>query len=140
MHCTLCVMDIADAGIRSGGNWLAFFTRLNLVAWYRLAWLVLQEVLRKVGIIGGVEDTIAALQRVKLAAQDYLRELEKIDMERFREETAVFQSLPHSLADLNGEDLNAVILKTFESLGINRPWEGDFDDFMSDKSNTLEFV
>lgn len=136
---TLCVMDIADAGIRSGGNWLAFFTRLNLVAWCRLVWLVLQEVLRKVGISGGAEDSIAALQRVKLAAQEYFEELEKIDMERFREETAAFQSLPHSLADLNEKDMNTVILKTFESLGINRPWEGDFDDFMSDKNNTLMF-
>lgn len=136
---TLCVMDIADAGIRSGGNWLAFFTRLNLVAWCRLVWLVLQEVLRKVGISGGAEDSIAALQRVKLAAQEYFEELEKIDMERFREETAAFQSLPHSLADLNEKDMNTVILKTFESLGINRPWEGDFDDFMSDKNNTMMF-
>ena len=69
------------------------------------------------------------------------KQLEQLreNMERFREETAAFQSLPHSLADLNEKDMNTVILKTFESLGINRPWEGDFDDFMSDKNNTLMF-
>lgn len=40
---TLCVMDGIDAGIRSGGNYLAFFMRLNLVAWFRFVALVLKE-------------------------------------------------------------------------------------------------
>ena len=33
---TLCLMDGADAAIRSRGNWVNFFLRLNIVAWYRL--------------------------------------------------------------------------------------------------------
>ena len=41
---TLCLMDGADAAIRSGGNWVNFFLRLNIVAWYRLVVLVLREV------------------------------------------------------------------------------------------------
>ena len=136
---TLCVMDIVDAGIRSGGNYLAFFTHLNLVAWYRLVSLVLKEVLRQVGIVDCLDDTIAALQRVKLALQEYFTELEKIDIDRFREETAAFQSLEAELAGLGEEDLNVVIIRTFESLGLNHPWEGDFDEFMSDRNNRLVF-
>ena len=138
-HGTLCVMDVVDAGIRSGGNYLAFFMRINMVAWCRLLSLVLKEVLRKIGIVDSLDETIAALQRAKLALNEYLTELEKIDIERFKEETSAFQCLETDLAALGEEDLNAVIIRTFETLGINRPWEGDFDDFMSDKNNRLVF-
>ena len=138
-HGTLCVMDVVDAGVRSGGNYLAFFTRLNLVAWYRLVSLVLKEVLRRIGIVDCLDETIAALQRVKPALQEYLAKLEKIDIERFKEETAAFQGLDVGLTKLSEEELNALIINTFESLGINRPWEGDFDDFMSNSNNRLVF-
>ena len=37
------------------------------------------------------------------------------------------------------EELNAILVNTFEELGIKKPWEGDFDEFMSDKSNYLVF-
>lgn len=138
-HGTLCVMDVADAGIRSGGNYLAFFTRLNMVAWYRLVTLVIKEVLRQVGIVDCLDDTIAALQRTKIALNEYLTELEKIDIERFKEETALYEKLGTDLPDASEEDLNALILQTFDALGINRPWEGDFDAFMSDRNNRLVF-
>lgn len=39
----LCLMDGADAAIRSGGNALAFILRLNLVAWTRLVILIFKE-------------------------------------------------------------------------------------------------
>jgi hypothetical protein len=39
----LCVMDGADAAIRSGGNALAFILRLNLIAWTRLIILIFKE-------------------------------------------------------------------------------------------------
>ena len=136
---TLCVMDVVDASVRSGVNYLTFFMRINMVAWYRLLTLVLKEVLRKIGIVDCLDETIAALQRVKMALNEYLTELKKLDIERFKEETAVFQSLENDLADLSEEDLNVVIIRTFELLGINRPWEGDFDEFMSDKNNRLVF-
>jgi hypothetical protein len=86
-----------------------------------------------------LDETIAALQRTKLALQEYLAELEKIDIERFKEETAAFQSLDIDLDKLDEKELNLVIINTFESLGINRPWDGDFDDFMSDSNNRLVF-
>lgn len=138
-HGTLCVMDVADAVIRSGGNYLAFFTRLNLVAWYRLVSLVLKEVLRRVGIVDCLDSTIAALQRVTIAVREYLAELEKIDIERFKKETAMYQSLNENLTDTSETDLNALILRTFELHGINLPWEGDFDEFMLDKNKRLVF-
>ena len=140
-HGTLCVMDVVDAGVRSGGsNFLAFFMRLNLVAWYRLLTLVLKEVLRRIGMAGDIDDTIEAFQRINMALKEYFAELEKIDLERFKTETAQFDSLEVVLsADMSEQSINSAILETFEKLGINLPWEGDFDDFMSNKNNRLVF-
>lgn len=42
-HGTLCMMDGADAVIRSGGNAVAFVLRLNLIGWARLIILVFKE-------------------------------------------------------------------------------------------------
>ena len=118
---------------------MTFFTRLNLVAWYRLVSLVLKEVLRRVGIVDCLDSTIAALQRVTIAVREYLAELEKIDIERFKKETAMYQSLDENLTDTSETDLNALILRMFELLGINLPWEGDFDEFMLDNNKRLVF-
>lgn len=41
---TLCVFDGVDAFVRSGGNAVAFFMRLNLVAWVKLVMMILKEV------------------------------------------------------------------------------------------------
>ncbi|MDW0113054.1 hypothetical protein QT711_07635 [Sporosarcina saromensis] len=43
-HGTLCVVDGADAALRAGGNPLLFATRMNMVAWSRLAFSGLLEV------------------------------------------------------------------------------------------------
>lgn len=43
-HGTLCLLDGTDAAIRSGGNPLLFATRVNMVAWSRLAFSGLLEV------------------------------------------------------------------------------------------------
>lgn len=42
-NATLCLVDGADAAIRSGGNALAFVLHMNLVAWTRLLLLVFRE-------------------------------------------------------------------------------------------------
>lgn len=42
-NATLCLIDGADAVIRSGGNALAFVLHMNLIAWARLVLLVLRE-------------------------------------------------------------------------------------------------
>lgn len=139
-HGTLCVMDIVDAGIRSyGSDYLIFFSRLNMVAWYRLTALVMKEVLRRVGFTNYLDETIEALQRINLALEDYLDDLERIDIKRFKSETAVYESLKTDLANVDEKDLNTIIIKTFYSLNINLPWEGDFDEFMADKSRRLVF-
>ena len=42
-HGTLCIMDGADAAIRSGGDMVQFLLRTNLIAWVRFGHLSLKE-------------------------------------------------------------------------------------------------
>ena len=132
----LCLFDGVDAAIRSGGNWVLFFTRLNLIAWIRLIILVLKEVMIRCGI----ETPLDALKRTYEAVTAYMQELEKIDIEAFRKETERYNAIASALNQAKSEtELNAVLYKTFEQLNIPLPWKGDFDTFMSNKKNRLVF-
>lgn len=42
-HGTLCLVDGADAALRSGGNIIAFMIRSNLIAWVRFGTLAIKE-------------------------------------------------------------------------------------------------
>lgn len=137
---TLCVMDVIDAGVRSGGNALVMFTRLNLVAWYRLVKLVLKEVCIRLGLNTSLDDTIASFKRVNEAIAECLLELEKIDIALFKKETERYNQMVFNLEYIADEEsLNAFLLNAFDELHIEKPWDGDFDDFMSDKNNRLVF-
>ena len=132
----LCLFDGVDAAIRSGGNWVLFFTRLNLIAWMRLIILVLKEVMIRCGI----ETPLDALKRTYEAVTAYMQELEKIDIEAFRKETERYNAIASALNQAKSEtELNAVLYTTFEQLNIPLPWKGDFDTFMSNKENRLVF-
>lgn len=137
---TLCVMDGVDAGIRSGGNALAFFMRLNLIAWGRLVCLVLKEVCIRVKIVGPMQKAINAFEQNNQLMQKYLQELEKIDYKAFKEECEKYNTLVAGLSVVTTEGgLNRLLCDTYETLGYKKPWEGDFDTFMADKNNRLVF-
>lgn len=42
-HGSLCLVDTADAALRSGGNMIQFMLRANLIAWARLGTLAMKE-------------------------------------------------------------------------------------------------
>lgn len=136
----LCVIDGLDAAIRSGGNFLAFFMRLNLIAWFRFIMLVLKEVFIRLGIEDALQAQIDAFKRINAALAGYLRELEALDIERFREETEQYNNMIIVLENIHTEkDLNAVLLDMFDKLGIEKPYKGSFDTFMQNKNERLEF-
>ena len=137
---TLCVMDGIDAGIKSGGDFVIFFLRLNLVAWCRFAILVLKEVFIRVGIADALQMELGAFKRVNEALLSYLYELEQIDIELFKKETEKYNLITgiFSLAK-SEEDFNVMLLNAYKESGINKPWQGDFNEFMSDRDNKLVF-
>ncbi len=137
---TLCVMDGFDAAIRSGGNFLMFFMRINIVAWFRFAMLVIKEVFIRIGITDALQKYVEAFQRINEALQEYLKQLEKIDFALFRSETEQYNKLLETFKSIKTDkDLTVFLLNTYESLDINKPWEGDFDAHMSNKNGTLVF-
>ncbi|KRL25886.1 hypothetical protein FC47_GL001920 [Limosilactobacillus mucosae DSM 13345] len=137
---TLCVMDGIDAGIKSGGNYLDFFIRLNIIAWFRFVTLVVKEVCIRVGIQADIQLTINAFQRVNEALVEYMEKLKQIDIEAYRRETERYKEFVSHLAYIADEsELNRYLLESYEKLGIPKPWAGNFDDFMGKKSNHLVF-
>lgn len=137
---TLCVMDGVDAGIRSGGNFLMFFMRMNLVAWFRFATLVLKEICIRTGLAHSLEMELEALTRMNEAVKLYLRELERIDIDLYKHETEQYHILVSELEDIHSdEDLRGWLISSFDVLGIDKPWTGDFDEFMGNPNNRLVF-
>lgn len=137
---TLCLFDGADAAIRSGGNWVNFFLRLNIIAWYRLVSLVLKEVCIRLGISVPLQKQLDAYIRINEALTSYLRQLEKIDIKLFEEETERFKHMVTLLEVAEEEDqLNVLLRNEYKLLGIELPYNGTFDDFMKNDSSVLEF-
>lgn len=137
---TLCVIDGTDAAIRSGGNFLAFFMRLNLVAWFRFAMLVIKEVFIRVGIKDGLDEHIEAFKRINQALLSYLNELKNIDIKLFEAETQKYSNITKLFSNIKTEgELNNLLLDTFDVLKIDKPWFGDFDSFMKDDNTVLRF-
>lgn len=137
---TLCVIDGMDAGIRSGGDFLAFFMRLNLITWFRFVTLVLKEVCIRVGIASPLQAYLDAYKRINAALEFYLHELEKIDIKRFQKETEEYNDMVWRLEKTTtNAELNVLLLEIFEKMGVNKPWKGDFDEHMSNRNETLYF-
>lgn len=138
---TLCVIDGADAAIRSGGNFLAFFMRLNLVAWCRFVKLVLKEICLRVGIMDPLSASIEAFKQMNAALDEYLRKLEKLDIKRFQEETARNGKIADAICGARSEqELNTVLITIYQASDYETPWgAGSFDTFMRDPKQVLTF-
>lgn len=135
---TLCLLDGADAFARSGGgaDAVAFASRVNYIAWVRLAMLVIRELRIRFSLDRDVE----AMKRLNEAYSAYLAKLEDLDVERFKAESLECQRFRSRLDSAKTEsELNQILLATYSELGIAKPWSGDFDDHMSNKHATLHF-
>ena len=133
-------MDGIDAGVRSGGNFLAFFMRLNLIAWFRFVTLVLKEVCIRLGIASSLQRYLEAYKRINEALLYYLHKLEKIDVEAFKKETEEYNQIVDMFGKAGTNDeLNVMLLEAFDRMGFGKPWQGDFDEHMSNKNAALVF-
>ena len=101
---TLCIMDGADAAIRSDGNWLLFFMRMNIIAWARFLTLVLKEICIRVGISATFEKQLDAYKQITASLRAYLLQLQQIDVEAFRREQSSLTDLQstQTLSWMNG--------------------------------------
>lgn len=138
---TLCAMDGIEAGVRSGGNFLIFFMRLNLVAWCRFAVLVIKEI----GIRSGIADSVLwsnldAYRKINEILSDYLEQIKQVDIKRFEEEGERHARYVDRVRNAQSEEeLRQCLQDSYASLGLELPWQGNFNEFMQDRTNQLVF-
>ena len=139
-HGTLCLLDGADAIICSGGNCMLFFTRMNLIAWVRFTSLVLKEICIRTGIARPLQKQLDAYKMLLNYIQAYYAKLEEIDIDRFRKETREYNEWTLCIEQAeNDYELNIILKKTMIDMGIELPWDGEFDAFMCNKNAHLVF-
>ena len=136
---TLCVIDVADAGIESGGTLPGFLMHLNLVAWVKMLKLAVREaVIQAQGV--DVDMMLEIFQETNLYLTDYFDKLKAIDLEKYQQEIAEYTLWSEAFENVEtDEELNSLLLTTYQEIGIENPWEGDFDTFMADPSSQLVF-
>lgn len=87
-----------------------------------------------------IDDFVVFFERQADAFEAYASELMKIDVGKFRSETQVYNAAVKSLSNAQSpQELNAILLETYRELDLGLPWEGDFNDFMADRSRKLVF-
>ena len=135
-NAALCTADILDAALRSGGNFLTFFLRLNLPAWFLFVWRIFKEICFHIGM---GERELAAYEELNNALEDALRELKLIEAD-FREQTKPYLTAAEKLSAASSPDeLNRILLQITSELKLELPWEGDFNEHMSNKNGILKF-
>lgn len=137
---TLCCLDGISAGVKSGGNWVVFFTQLNIIAWFRLIQLIIRELGIRFGLTGALERELDSMRRINIALSQYLTEAKQYDMDAMLSNIKSFSSLDVKINNATDEKELKNILAAFCSKeGYELPWKGDFDEFMSDRGNRLVF-
>lgn len=72
--------------------------------------------------------------------EEYAAKLSEIDFEKFRKESERYEEIAERIENSVDEDeLNRVLSRAYEEIGIKIPWEGDFDTFMNNQENHLVF-
>lgn len=133
---TFCMLDVADSALRSGGNFLTFFLRMNIVGWIFLIRRVFKEFSFRLGI---AEKDFAAYRELNRALDDALKELET-GKNAFQQSTEPYIAAIDKLtAATSPEEFNRIFLELVEQCNLQLPWEGDFNEHMSNKNGTLHF-
>ena len=136
---TLCSIDLAGAAAKSGGTWVGFAINLNLVAWVKMVRISIREAFY---LAQGpdIDMLIEENERVQHLLFDYMEDLKKIDIDAFEKETTEYEEWCSTFDKITDKkELNDFLLETYDKFNINLPWQGYFDEFMSDSDNTLVF-
>lgn len=72
---------------------------------------------------------------------EYSAKLQSIDVESFIKESAIFHEIAlHIDFNMqNAEAMNSYLVSMYKKYNISLPWQGDFDNFMSNRNNKLVF-
>ena len=63
-----------------------------------------------------------------------------VDLERFKAETEQYGKIADQISNCTDEKkINDYLMTAYKEIGIKIPWEGDFNEFMGNRSNKLVF-
>lgn len=135
-NCTLCLFDGMDAAIRSGGNPILFFMRLNIIAWFKLVLMIFKEILIRFDFT--YADLAIQLRCVNQALDEYLTKLRNIDYPAYELELNEVHAINEVLADASAD--TAQIYQYFSANGVALQFHSfeEFDQKMQDEGFTLE--
>ncbi|RMC93023.1 hypothetical protein D9O40_18265 [Clostridium autoethanogenum] len=136
-NAALCLMDGADAAIRSGGNALKFVLRLNVVAWFRLILLILKELSIRYGI--SYDDIKREYEKINAALDTYLEQLKKIDFAAYEREIKKLANI-NELLLINDDKATASMYKYLENHNVELQFHdfNEFDKKMKDSNFVLK--
>lgn len=100
----------------------------------------IQALIQKLNQIPTIEKNISIFQQYAKFFECYAAELEKIDLEQFQKECRTYSQVLQGIDKIQSEQELTVFLKdVFKQNQIPYPWQGDFNNFMSNKENHLVF-
>ena len=79
------------------------------------------------------------IRETAMAFNAMAAEIAGYDIDEFCENVNRFSATAKKLENTTDDELNDALVAVFEEYNISFPWEGDFDTFMGDSYNTLNF-
>lgn len=121
-----CAIDGAEAGVwatlrHPEGGLLGFLVRLNYPAWVQLVSLGLEEICYRLGLDFGFQRTLGAYLVLNAALDEYLGQLEQIDLERFKAEVQACREAIAELEFRGGEVTLESLERVYRKLNIPDP-------------------
>lgn len=136
---SLCLVDGLDATVRSGGQPILCFLRLNLPTWFLLMSLTLNEILIRLDIRYPLQHEIDDYVRVNQMLLRYLNECRAIDYDHLKATTTKWNSLLHELFCGNPDTFPKRLETICTQMGLPLPYKGDFDAAMQNRDSPLVF-
>lgn len=133
----LCLMDGADAAIRSSGNALKFVLRLNLVAWFRLILLILKELSIRYGI--SYNELKEEYKKINSALDIYLEQLKRVNFNEYEKEIKELGEI-NELLLINKDTAVTYMYKYLENHNVDMQFHNfnEFDKKMKDDDFILK--
>ena len=133
---SLCLVDVVDAGIRSGGNALVFFMHLNLIAWYKFVKRSIAELIIRFDLSYG--DLAIYIEKINQELDQKLQMLRQIDYEAYKKELVQINNISCLLE--NSQAGVSKIYQKLDEMGVEMQFHSseEFEEKMMDDTFVLE--
>lgn len=99
-----------------------------------------QKIVDFLNSIPNVDHVVEFYKKQAVYFEEYAAKIANIDIDKFKREVNVYQNIAINVGSAQSDSqLLDYLNSIYDNLCLNRPWQGDFDDFMSNKNNRLVF-